>query len=91
MRLELDPDDVERIAARVADMLAERVTATIPLRPAWMTTKEAAEYLRIAVSEVQRLAAAGAIPCEQDGGPGGRLFFSPGDLDQWRRSGGRRR
>jgi hypothetical protein len=75
----------------IADLLVER------MRPSgkqytspWLTTREAAEHLRIGVSELHRLAAASAIPHEQDGGPGGRLFFNVHDLDDWRRAGGRR-
>jgi len=82
----------------LADALAERMgapgvnynTTALDSASPWMTTREAAAYLKLGVSEVQRLAAAGAIPHEQDGGPGGRLYFHADDLDQWRRSGGRR-
>lgn len=86
--------DLSTIAV-LADELAHRIGGVKFDDPTsrstpWMTTREAADYLRIGVSELHRLAAAGAIPHEQDGGPGGRLFFHAADLDAWRRSGGRR-
>ena len=74
----------------IADLLVER------MRPSgkqytspWLTTREAAEHLRIGVSELHRLAAAGQVPHEQDA-PGSKLFFNAHDLDEWRRAGGRR-
>jgi excisionase family DNA binding protein len=79
----------------IADLISERIAPDAkrysdPHRSPWMRTDEASAYLRIGKSELHRLAAAGAIPHEQDGGPGGRLFFHCDDLDEWRRAGGRR-
>lgn len=71
--------------------IIESVVGDAPaaIRSPWLTSAEAAEHLRIGLSELQRLAAADIIPSEQDS-PGGRRFFDRDDLDQWRRSGGRR-
>lgn len=88
MRAQLDSEDVEAIAVRVVELLrAESISlASSPAPDRWMTTKEAALYLRVAVSELQRAAAVGAVPHEQDG-PGARLYFRAADLDAWRRAG----
>jgi excisionase family DNA binding protein len=89
MRAAIELDD--EALGRLADLVAERVAARIALHssPApdrWMTTKEAALYLRVSISELQRAAAVGAVPHEQDG-PGARLYFRAADLDDWRRAG----
>lgn len=76
----------------IADLIAERTQRPSGKRYSspWLTTAEAAAYLKVGKSELHRLAAAGSVPHEQDGGPGGRLFFNVHDLDEWRRAGGRR-
>lgn len=91
LRMSLDVSTCECIAERVAEHIGVvrfTTTATDSTSP-WLTTREASDYLRIGRSELQRLAAAGAIPHEQDS-PGGKLYFHRDDLDGWRRSGGRR-
>jgi hypothetical protein len=77
----------EQLAPRLAAALAESMVAGGE-DGRWLRTPEAARHLGIAVSELQRRAAAGLIPHEQDG-PGAALFFRRADLDAWRRGEGR--
>lgn len=74
----------------VPEIIDQAISALpeVPSASPWLTSSEAAAHLRIGLSELQRLAAAGVIPSEQDS-PGGRRFFDREDLDHWRRSGGR--
>jgi excisionase family DNA binding protein len=77
----LDDDALDLLADRLAPRLERRIG-----RPAdeWMTTQEAAAYLRIGVSTLHRLARAGTAPAYQDGGPGGKYVFSKAELRAWR-------
>jgi excisionase family DNA binding protein len=83
--------DAEQLA-ELADMVADRVAARLDAAPhtagvpRWLTTREAAEHLRMNLSEVHRAASAGAIPHEQDG-PGCALRFRADELDEWIRAG----
>jgi excisionase family DNA binding protein len=81
----------------LVDELARRVAAAVATQlgdPAgsgddeWLDTRRAAEYLGVHRDTLRKLAAERAVPAEQDG-PGCKLFFRRGDLDEWRRSGGR--
>ena len=54
----------------------------------WLDSAQAAEYLGLHRDTLRRLAAARAIPTEQDG-RGCKLFFRRSALDEWRKSGGR--
>jgi excisionase family DNA binding protein len=74
---------VAAVADRVGDGLAEQ-------RDEWLDSREAAEYLGLHRDTLRRLAAARAIPSEQDG-PRCKLFFRRAALDEWRQSGGRAR
>jgi excisionase family DNA binding protein len=56
----------------------------------WLDCRHAAEYLGLHRDSLRKLAAGRAIPSEQDG-PGCKLYFRRGDLDAWRRGGGRPR
>lgn len=93
LRLSLDISSCSAIAERLAAHLGDGTVGynTAPLDSAspWLTSREAAAYLKVGLSELQRLAAAGGIPHEQDA-PGGKLYFHADDLDQWRRDGGRK-
>ena len=81
---------------QLVDVLAEKVAAAIAQRMGsrdenadeWFDSRHAAEYLGIHRDTLRKLAAERAIPSEQDG-PGCKLYFRRGDLDAWRRSGGR--
>lgn len=80
---------IDRLADRVADAVIDRLG---PKRneDEWLDSRQAAEYLGVHRDTLRRLAAARAIPSEQDG-RGCRLFFRRSALDQWRQSGGRSR
>lgn len=54
----------------------------------WMDTKGAASYLGMHPDTLGKLAAARAIPYEQDA-PGCKRWFRRSDLDRWRANGGR--
>ena len=79
------------------DCLIDRVAAAVVARlendsadrgDEWFDSRQAAEYLGVHRDTLRRLAAARAIPTEQDG-RGCKLFFRRSALDEWRQSGGR--
>jgi excisionase family DNA binding protein len=76
----------EKIAGRVVELLRAQDAAT-PSQP-WLDSAAAAEYLGIHRDTLRKLAAAGAIPNEQDG-PTCKRYFSKDALNTWRASGGR--
>jgi len=86
------PTLLVQLETETIDLLAEAVAAKVSaLRPAgfddgWLNSAEAAEYLRIPLSQLRKLSAAGSIPAHQDT-PGGRLYFLRSELDVWRCSG----
>ena len=72
----------------LADLIARRLTRTTSTSTStredgWLTTAEAAEYLRVSVTTVHRLKARGELPAHQET-PNGRLYFRPAELDAWR-------
>jgi hypothetical protein len=77
----------------VADRIAERVAIQLA-KPhdlnRWLTTREAAQHLGMHPDSLRKLAAARAIPSEQDA-PGCARYFLLSELDRWRESGGPRR
>lgn len=79
---------------RIADRLVAAVVARLGSDPAghdeWLDSRQAAEYLGLHRDTLRRLAAARAIPAEQDG-RGCKLFFRREVLDEWRRCGGHTR
>lgn len=84
LTLALAEEDVERIAAAVAQRLGERDGHGQLDR--WMTSAEAAEYLALpSVNALHRLSAERRLPASQDC-PGGKLYFRRFDLDRWRAS-----
>jgi len=79
------------------DRLVDRVAAAVVARlengradqgDEWFDSAQAAEYLGLHRDTLRRLAAARAIPTEQDG-RGCKLFFRRSALDEWRQAGGR--
>jgi excisionase family DNA binding protein len=78
---------VERVAQAVVERLCGGVADQ---NDDWLDSREAADYLGLHRDTLRRLAAARAMPAEQDG-PGCKLFFRRAALDDWRRSGGRTR
>jgi excisionase family DNA binding protein len=78
---------IDRIADRVAEAVITRLGSERDDRDEWFDSRQAAEYLGLHRDTLRRLAAARAIPAEQDG-RGCRLFFRRSVLDDWRLSGG---
>jgi len=76
---------VDRVAAAV---VARLETGRADQGDEWFDSAQAAEYLGLHRDTLRRLAAARAIPTEQDG-RGCKLFFRRSALDEWRQSGGR--
>lgn len=81
---------IDQLADRVALVLAERLGPDERDSDDWLDCRHAAEYLGLHRDTLRKLAAERAIPAEQDG-PGCKLYFRRGDLDAWRRGGGRPR
>jgi excisionase family DNA binding protein len=81
---------LDRLADRVAAAVITRLGGERNDRDEWFDSRQAAQYLGLHRDTLRRLAAARAIPAEQDG-HGCRLFFRRTVLDEWRRSGGRSR
>jgi excisionase family DNA binding protein len=69
----------------LADLVADRLAALMPTGNGsdWMTSAEAAEYLRLpSTDSIHRLTAAGAVPHRK---VHGRCLFSKAELDAWLR------
>lgn len=79
--VQLDADTIEILAGAVATRVSELLPSQGENQ--WLDSAEAAEYLRIPLSQLRKLSAAGLIPAHQDT-PGGRLYFLRSELDQWR-------
>lgn len=97
--LELSDRDLARLAEHLAPALVPALLAELRAQGTsvggddpdrWLRTPEAARHLGIGISELQRRAAAGLIPHEQER-PGAALFFKRSDLDEWRRAQSERR
>lgn len=86
-----EPSVIDALLDRIADRLAAAVVARLGSAPAqrgeWLDSRQAADYLGLHRDTLRRLAAARAIPAEQDG-RGCKLFFRRAALDEWRRCGG---
>ncbi len=79
---------IDEVAQRVAAAVFERTIAHREgAQDEWLDSREAAEYLGMHRDTLRRLAAARAIPAEQDG-RGCKLHFRRDALDEWRRAGG---
>jgi excisionase family DNA binding protein len=81
---------VDRLADRLAAAVVARLGSERGQQDEWLDSREAAEYLGLHRDTLRRLAAARAIPSEQDG-RGCKLFVRRAVLDEWRRAGGRTR
>jgi excisionase family DNA binding protein len=80
LKVDLPPELLERIAARAAELVAERASP----RP-YLTTDQAAEYLSCPKSRLYALVSAKRIPHVKDGS---RTLFRPAELDTWLDGGG---
>lgn len=84
MRVELDHEEVERIARRVIELVREQ-----NLFPAaddqWINSDRAAKYLGISKNALHKLTASREIPFHQDR-PNAKCWFKRSELDGWRAS-----
>lgn len=78
-----------RLAADLAAVLRPHLQHEQSAADGWMNSREAAAYLGLTLPALHRHTAARAIPFAQDT-PGGKCWFHPADLDEWRRRGGAR-
>jgi hypothetical protein len=83
LSIQLDGDTLDGLAASVADRVAGLLPDRVEDR--WLDSAEAADHLRIPLSQLRKLSAADLLPAYQDT-PGGRLYFLRSELDEWRRS-----
>jgi excisionase family DNA binding protein len=72
-RVELEPEDVERIARRVVEIQSSRAEP-------WIGVQEAAEHLACKRHRVYNLVHQGRIEYRKDGA---RLLFRRSDLDRY--------
>jgi excisionase family DNA binding protein len=75
LALSLPPEALEQIAERVAELLRER--RTFGDSSPWMTRSEAAAWLHLPVSRLEKDR---RIPCHRDGG---RVLYRRDELDEW--------
>jgi excisionase family DNA binding protein len=77
----LDLDDlVERVATRVAELLAERMASGSTAAPPCLDVDQAAEYLRCKPKRIYDLVSQGRLPTHRDGT---RLLFRREELDSY--------
>jgi excisionase family DNA binding protein len=76
---DLDDDDLARLAARIAPLLAPPAEDDRP----WMDSHKAAAYLGVSLDALHKLTAARKVPCHQTC-PGAKLYFRRSELDAWR-------
>ncbi len=81
LTLPLPAEFIDAIAARAAELIAEREPAGEP----WIGVEQAAEHLGCTASRVYSLTSARRIPHEKDGS---RVVFKRSELDAWVRAGG---
>jgi excisionase family DNA binding protein len=74
VRLELPSELVEAIALRAAELAAAKLREE---RSPWLTRREAAAYLRLPVSRLEKDR---RLPCHKDGG---RVLYHRGELDAY--------
>src|SRR5438105_2749573 len=72
-------DLAERVAGRVADLLAGRLPAPADVSP-WLTPAEAADYLRCKPKRVYDLVSQRRLPAHRDGS---RLLLRRDELDTY--------
>jgi excisionase family DNA binding protein len=85
LSLRVPPDLVEVIAARAAELMADRLAAE---SAPFLNVAGAAEYLACAPSRIYALVSTRRIPHHRDGS---RLLFRRSELDAWVRRGGAQR
>src|SRR5262245_60194026 len=80
LRFEFTVEQIDAIAERVAERLAERDGRDND--DGWLDVKDAAAYLSCPRSRIYALVSADRIPHERDGS---RLLFRRSELDAWLR------
>lgn len=70
---------IERVAVRVAELLADRLPGPAPASP-WLNVQEAAEYLRCTPKRIYDLTGQSRLPVHRDGS---RLLFRRDELDEY--------
>ena|ERR1700689_4198185 len=81
---------LDALADRIVERINGRVATSLDDSDRWLTTREAAQHLRMHPDNLRKLVAARAIPSEQEA-PGCAHHFRLSELDRWRESGGLRR
>jgi excisionase family DNA binding protein len=73
---------LEALAQRLAELVAERIPPAVEQHAStpWMTTSEAADYLRVPRGTFRQLTARGGPPRHREGR---RLYFHRDELDAW--------
>jgi excisionase family DNA binding protein len=87
VRLELTDEQLEAIAERVAELLADRDREQHG-DDGWLDVAGAAEHLSCPASRIYSLTSSGRIPVHRDGS---RLLFRRSELDAYVAAGGARR
>ena len=84
MKLEISitHDDIERIATRTAELLAETMATGVER---WLDVPRAGDHLALTPDAIRALVKRGQIPLHRT--ENGRLRFSVTELDHWVRTG----
>jgi excisionase family DNA binding protein len=83
VQLTLDDRDLERLAARVAELLRDDLRKDAARPERWLDTTQAAEHLGISRHALRHLIARRAVPFTQER-EGARIYFRASELDEWR-------
>jgi excisionase family DNA binding protein len=76
---------IEGLSELIAQEVERQVSVRLERRSPWLTTEEAAEYLRCPASRVYKLASRRAIPVHKDGR---RSLYRCDELDAFIAAGG---
>jgi excisionase family DNA binding protein len=80
MKLDLEPQDIEAIARRVADLIKSMLPKGTPSADVIMTTQDLATYLHVDVSWVYKRVSWGEIPYFKHGK---YTRFKKSSIDAW--------
>ena len=83
MQVGLGTEDVEAIAVRVADLIAERLQHRESAPGGWLDVRAAAQYAGCTPNAVRKAVSSGALRCTQDVA-GGKCWFRSEWIDRWR-------
>ena len=79
MRTVLEDADVERIALRIADLMAQQEGSP------WLNSEGAAEYMACPISRIRKLTMTDELPSYKEGG---RRLYKRSEIDAFIASGG---